>query len=64
MSTGPSPARRLAPTTEPAPTLGAELVGRWAHYDVVAYEDDVLKTLIRIIDEGVISKPGRWGAEA
>jgi acetoin utilization protein AcuB len=25
---------------------------------------DVLKTLIRIIDEGVISKPGRWGAEA
>jgi hypothetical protein len=34
-----------APTTEPA-VLGAELVGRWAHYDVVAYEDDVLKTLI------------------
>ena len=34
------------PTTEPAPVLGAELVGRWAHYDVVAYEDDVLKTLI------------------
>jgi hypothetical protein len=35
-------------TTEPAPVpvLGAELVGRWAHYDVVAYEDDVLKTLI------------------
>ena len=26
--------------------LGDELVGRWAHYDVVAYEDDVLKTLI------------------
>lgn len=25
---------------------------------------DVLKTLIRIIDEGVMSKPGRWGAEA
>jgi hypothetical protein len=32
------------PTTEP--TLGEELVGRWAHYDGVAYEDDVLKTLI------------------
>jgi hypothetical protein len=31
-------------TTERVP--GAELVGRWAHYDVVAYEDDVLKTLI------------------
>jgi len=27
-------------------TLGAELVGRWAHYDVVAYEDDTLRTLI------------------
>jgi hypothetical protein len=25
---------------------GAELVGRWAHYDVVAYQDDLLKTLI------------------
>lgn len=26
--------------------VGAELVGRWAHFDVVAYEDGVLKTLI------------------
>lgn len=34
------------PTTEAAPLPGAELVGRWAHYDVVAYEDDLLKTLI------------------
>jgi hypothetical protein len=32
--------------SEPLAPLGAELVGRWAHYDVVAYEDDVLKTLI------------------
>jgi len=24
----------------------ADLVGRWAHYDVVAYEDEVFKTLI------------------
>lgn len=32
--------------TEPAVVPGAELVGRWAHYDVVAYEDDTLKTLI------------------
>ena len=31
---------------EPEPVLGQELVGRWAHYDVVAYEDDVLKALI------------------
>ena len=26
--------------------LGAEVVGRWAHYDVVAYDDPVVKTLI------------------
>ena len=32
--------------TEPTAVLGEELIGRWAHYDVVAYEDDVLKTLI------------------
>jgi len=25
--------------------------------------DDVLKTLVRILDEGVVSKPGRWGSE-
>jgi hypothetical protein len=30
----------------PSNDLGAELVGRWAHYDVVAYEDEALKTLI------------------
>lgn len=27
-------------------TLGSELVGRWAHFDVVAYQDGTLKTLI------------------
>jgi acetoin utilization protein AcuB len=26
-------------------------------------DTDVLKTLVRIIDEGVMSKPGRWGVE-
>ncbi len=26
--------------------VGEELAGRWAHYDVIAYEDGVLKTLI------------------
>ena len=39
----------IEPTTDPTTVeakLGAELVGRWAHYDVVAYEDDTLKTLI------------------
>lgn len=25
--------------------------------------DDVLKTLVELLDEGVLSKPGRWGAE-
>ncbi|MEZ5297966.1 MAG: hypothetical protein R2697_17345 [Ilumatobacteraceae bacterium] len=43
----------VAPTTAAAPTTTnsidprfAPLVGRWAHYDVVAYEDGTLKTLI------------------
>jgi hypothetical protein len=26
--------------------------------------DDVLKAVVRMLDEGVISFPGRWGAEA
>ena len=34
------------PATDSAAVPGEELIGRWAHYDVVAYEDDVLKTLI------------------
>lgn len=34
----------LSPTT--VPVLGAELAGRWAHLDVVAYEEGDLKTLI------------------
>jgi hypothetical protein len=34
-----------SPTTTTGP-LGEELLGRWAHYDVVAYEDGLLKTLI------------------
>ena len=42
----PDTAPPTTPTTAPEPVPGAELVGRWAHYDVVAYEDDVLKTLI------------------
>jgi hypothetical protein len=35
------------PTTDRPGVVGAEaLTGRWAHYDVVAYEDGLLKTLI------------------
>lgn len=33
-------------TTTLAEVPGAELVGRWAHYDIVAYEDDLMKTMI------------------
>ena len=33
-----------APSSSDA--AGGEPVGRWAHYDVVAYEDGLLKTLI------------------
>jgi hypothetical protein len=40
---GPGVAAKSAAGDE---LLGEELVGRWAHYDVVAYEDDVFKTLI------------------
>jgi hypothetical protein len=39
-------AESSAPSTTTSPVLGDELVGRWAHYDVVAYEGDPLKTLI------------------
>ena len=35
---------RGATTSIPVP--GADLAGRWAHYDIVAYEDDTLKTMI------------------
>ncbi len=40
-----------ATTTRPAQTArlhagAADLAGRWAHYDVVAYQDDTMKTLI------------------
>jgi hypothetical protein len=47
-TTSPPPSSTTTTTTpEVRPdTLGAELVGRWAHYDVVAYEDDAIKTLI------------------
>lgn len=40
----PDPSGTTADTGAAVP--GAELEGRWAHYDVVAYEDGVLKTLI------------------
>ncbi len=33
-------------TVDESAVPGEELVGRWAHYDVVAYQGDVLKTLI------------------
>ncbi len=57
-TTATTPADTTSPATDPSvatsppttvgdvTTPGAELVGRWAHYDVVAYEDDTLKTLI------------------
>lgn len=41
-----TPPVTTAPVTAPEPVPGSDLVGRWAHYDVVAYEDDVFKTLI------------------
>jgi hypothetical protein len=43
------PAADAAPGTTgtAAPQVrGAELAGRWAHYDIVAYEDSMMKTMI------------------
>ena len=45
-TTDPPPTTATETTADDAAVPGAELVGRWAHYDVVAYEDDTLKTLI------------------
>ena len=47
-----------------ANTIGALPVVDQGRIVGILTVSDVLKTLIRIIDEGVISKPGRWGAEA
>ena len=33
-------------TTAATEVPGTELVGRWAHYDIVAYEDELMKTMI------------------
>jgi hypothetical protein len=46
MLTTPTSSATTAADTEELEPAGAELVGRWAHYDVVAYEDDAIKTLI------------------
>lgn len=35
-----------APAAGISPEVADALVGRWAHYDVVAYEDEVMRTLI------------------
>ena len=42
----PATPEPMAPTTTEPSSLGEELVDRWAHYDVVAYEGGTLKTLI------------------
>jgi len=44
--TGQSADDSTAPTTTALPLGAEELVGRYAHYDVVAYEDDAMRTLI------------------
>ncbi len=46
---GSLPTSTSTPTTVPDAAdepLGEQLIGRWAHYDVVAYEDGLIKTLI------------------
>ena len=39
-------AATTTPTTSALPPGTDELVGRWAHFDVVAYEDGLMKTSI------------------
>ncbi|MFM8311558.1 MAG: hypothetical protein ACKOAZ_06615 [Ilumatobacteraceae bacterium] len=46
-ATSPSTSQSIGTSTTDAPAVvGAELAGRWAHFDIVAYEEDVLKTQI------------------
>ena len=47
----PTEVASAVPTTEPGvdsnlPEGAEELEGRWAHFDVGSYEDDVMRTLI------------------
>lgn len=45
--TGPVADAAPGSTGTVAPAVrGAELAGRWAHYDIVAYEDSMMKTMI------------------
>jgi len=43
-SSGTTPTEESTDTSDVG--IGSQLLGRWAHYDVVAYEDGLLKTLI------------------
>ena len=43
---GSSEADDATTTSATTDVPGADLAGRWAHYDIVAYEDDTLKTMI------------------
>jgi hypothetical protein len=45
-STTPDSTTPETTAPEPEPVPGAELVGRWAHYDIVAYEEPLMRTLI------------------
>jgi hypothetical protein len=41
-----SPAAVSAPAATAPAVAGSELAGRWAHYDIVAYQDSLMKTMI------------------
>ncbi len=45
-ASGPGSTAATSPGTTAAPVAGAELVGRWAHYDIVAYQGNPMKTQI------------------
>ena len=54
---------RQAAGTMHANKIGALPVVEHAKVVGMLTGDDVLRTLVAILDEGVVSKPGRWGAE-
>lgn len=69
MTWGPVSTTPDAPLREAAHIMYANKIGALPvvdHDRVVGMlaVGDVLKTLVHMLDEGVISKPGRWGVEA
>ncbi len=64
MTVGPETSIRQAAHVMHANKIGAVPVVEHGRVVGMLTSSDVIKTLIQMLDEGVISKPGRWGSEA